>query len=234
MLHAGRVGRTTRSSGFAGLDSAARITNRVDRALERLREYLVKRGITTAAAALGGALTVHAVESVPAGLEISLAAGSVAAAASGSSGLLSNFMLMTKTKIAIGTALMAGIVATPLIIQQHALAALFVARQRTLNALRAGNDSLRRQAELEQSAFVAAVRESPANSVAGLSKADEERTAAIALQNRAFAGATARRVQPGCPSPAASIPGGQTSVTCRGAVFAFSGNHWYSGLSPSR
>lgn len=123
---------------------------------------------------MGGALTVHAVESVPAGLEISLAAGSVAAAASGSSGLLSNFMLMTKTKIAIGTALMAGIVATPLIIQQHALAALFVARQRTLNALRAGNDSLRRQAELEQSAFVAAVRESPANSVAGLSKADEK------------------------------------------------------------
>jgi hypothetical protein len=54
-----------------------------------------------------------------------------------------------------------------------ALTALFVARQWTLNALRAGNHSLRRQAELEQSVRGAAVREFPANSAAGLSEADE-------------------------------------------------------------
>jgi len=109
---------------FAGVGaalgaSAEAARKRVDRALERLRDYLVKRGITTTAAALGGALTAHAIESVPAGLVISLAA----AAASGGGSWLSNLMLMTKTKIAIGTALLTGILATPLMIQQQALAA---------------------------------------------------------------------------------------------------------------
>jgi hypothetical protein len=55
-----------------------------------------------------------------------------------------------------------------------ALAALFVARQRTLNALRAGNDSLRTHVELEQSARGAAVREPAADSAAGLCEADEK------------------------------------------------------------
>jgi RNA polymerase sigma factor (sigma-70 family) len=112
---------------FAGVGealgaSAEAARKRVDRALDRLREHLVKRGITTTAAALGGALAAHAVETVPAGLVISLAAGSAAAAASGGGSWLSNLMLMTKTKIVVGTALVAGILATPLMIQQQALA----------------------------------------------------------------------------------------------------------------
>jgi RNA polymerase sigma factor (sigma-70 family) len=126
---------------FAGVGaalgaSAEAARKRVDRALERLRAYLVKRGITTTAAALGGALTVHAIESVPAGLEISLAAGSATAAALGSGSWLSNLMLMTKTKIAIGTALMAGILAAPLLIQQHALAAARAEQSRLRARLR--------------------------------------------------------------------------------------------------
>ena len=113
---------------FAGVGaalgaSAEAARKRVDRALERLREQLVKRGITTTAAALAGALTAHAVETVPAGLVISLAAGSAVAAASGASGCISNLLFMTKAKIAIGTAVLAGILATPLLIQQHELAA---------------------------------------------------------------------------------------------------------------
>ena len=47
--------------------SAEAARKRVDRALERLREYMVKRGITTTASALGGALTAHAIETVPGG-----------------------------------------------------------------------------------------------------------------------------------------------------------------------
>ncbi|MGD0412739.1 MAG: hypothetical protein ABSC18_13680 [Verrucomicrobiota bacterium] len=54
-----------------------------------------------------------------------------------------------------------------------ALAALFVARQQTLNALRAENDSLRKQVELENSAREAAVPAPPAEPVAGLNDADE-------------------------------------------------------------
>jgi hypothetical protein len=95
---------------FAGVGaalgaSAEAARKRVDRALERLREQLVKRGITTTAAALGGALAAHGVETVPAGLVISLAAGATSAAASGAGSWLSNLMLMTKTKIAISAAL---------------------------------------------------------------------------------------------------------------------------------
>ena len=113
---------------FAGVGaalgaSAEAARKRVDRALERLREQLVKRGITTTAAALGGALAAHAVETVPAGLVISLAASSAGAAAPVAGSWLSNLMLMTKTKIAISAALLVGIVSTPLIIQQQALAA---------------------------------------------------------------------------------------------------------------
>ncbi|MGO8699435.1 MAG: RNA polymerase sigma factor [Limisphaerales bacterium] len=102
--------------------SAEAARKRVDRALERLREYLVKRGITTTSAALGGALMAHAVETVPAGFVVSLAAGSAVAAASGAGSWISNLMFMTNTKIAFGTALLAVILAAPLIIQQQALA----------------------------------------------------------------------------------------------------------------
>ena len=112
---------------FAGVGaalgaSAEAARKRVDRALERLRGHLVKRGISTTAAALGGALAAHAVETVPAGLLVSLAAGSAATAASGAGGWISNLLIMTKTKIAIGAALAAGILAAPLLIQQQALA----------------------------------------------------------------------------------------------------------------
>jgi hypothetical protein len=55
-----------------------------------------------------------------------------------------------------------------------ALAALFAARQRTLHALRAGNDSLRSQIDLDKSARGAAVPDPPTNSVARLNDADEK------------------------------------------------------------
>ena len=54
-----------------------------------------------------------------------------------------------------------------------ALAALFVARQRTLHPLRADNESLRKQVELAESAREAAVPEPTSNSAAGLNDADE-------------------------------------------------------------
>ena len=72
---------------------------------------------------MGGALAAHAVEAVPAGLVISLAAGAAGAAAPGAGAWLSNLLFMTKTKIAIGAVLLAGILATPLIMQQQSLAA---------------------------------------------------------------------------------------------------------------
>ena len=55
-----------------------------------------------------------------------------------------------------------------------ALAALFVTRQRALNTLRADNDSLRKQVDLENSTRAAAVPDPPTNSVARLNDADEK------------------------------------------------------------
>jgi RNA polymerase sigma factor (sigma-70 family) len=109
---------------FAGVGaalgaSAEAARKKVDRALARLRVLLGKRGITTTAAALGGALMAHAIETVPEGFVVSLAAASAA----GGSGWISNLIFMTKTKITIGAALVAGILATSLMIQQHDLAA---------------------------------------------------------------------------------------------------------------
>ena len=55
-----------------------------------------------------------------------------------------------------------------------ALAALFVTRQRTLNALRADNDSLGKQVALEESARGAAVPEPPEEPTPRLNDADEK------------------------------------------------------------
>ena len=55
-----------------------------------------------------------------------------------------------------------------------ALAALFVTRQRTLNALRADNDSLRKQVDSEKTARAAAVPEPPAAPAPRLNDADEK------------------------------------------------------------
>ena len=55
-----------------------------------------------------------------------------------------------------------------------ALAALFVTRQRTLNAVRADNESLRKQVDSENSVRGAAVAEPASNSAARLNDADEK------------------------------------------------------------
>ena len=62
-------------------ENAARM--RVERALEKLRAKLVGRGITTTAAALSAAISVNAVQVVPAGLAATLSSASLAGAATG-------------------------------------------------------------------------------------------------------------------------------------------------------
>lgn len=116
---------------FAGVGEALGASGeaarkRVDRALNRLREHLVKRGITTTAAALGAALSAHAIETVPAGFAAALAATSAAAAsqaaAPATTSWLANLMLMTNTKLVVGGVLVAAALTTPLLFQQKAIA----------------------------------------------------------------------------------------------------------------
>ncbi len=148
---------------FAGVGaalgaSAEAARKRVERALERLRGVLVKRGITSTTAALGGALMAHGVEPLPAEFVASLAAGATVGAAPSAGGWLSNLMLMTKTKIAIG-AVLAGILAMPLMIQQQALAAARFEHSELLARLR-GLATL--AAEIRSSASEVSIPAAPA------------------------------------------------------------------------
>lgn len=73
---------------------------RVERALDKLRGALSRRGITSTSAALASALSGQAQAVVPAGLADSVAAASIAGAAQ-SSGALLLFMAITKTQLSV-------------------------------------------------------------------------------------------------------------------------------------
>jgi RNA polymerase sigma factor (sigma-70 family) len=113
-------------------EDAAR--KRVDRALEKLRGFLSKSGVT--AGALAAALSANAVQVAPVGLATTLASASLAGAAAGAGVTFTFVKLMTMTKLQssiVGAVVIAG-VATPLVIQQQ-------------SKLREENESLRKQAE---------------------------------------------------------------------------------------
>ncbi len=102
-------------------DNAARM--RVDRAIDKLRALLARRGITSSAAALSLALSSQAVSAAPAGLVTTvtgaaLASGSVTAATL-------TFMSLTKLQIAVAGAVLA------------AGAGAFMVQDRNNDALRA-------------------------------------------------------------------------------------------------
>jgi RNA polymerase sigma factor (sigma-70 family) len=129
-------------------EDAARM--RISRALEKLRELLAKRGVTTTAGALSLTLTAHVVEAAPAGLVATItstAVGAVALTAPTPTFVL-HIMASMKSKIALAV-LLAGGVATPLIIQRAAM-----------SRLRVENESL--QARL---ASAQAIQSSPQSSI---------------------------------------------------------------------
>ena len=86
---------------------AARV--RTERALDKLRTLLVRRGITSTATALGAAVSSHAAGSAPAGLASALAAKSFAAASAGA-GVLAHVATFMSMKI-ISTAVVSALVA---------------------------------------------------------------------------------------------------------------------------
>lgn len=84
-------------------DNAARM--RVDRAIDKLRRLLARRGITSGAAALSLALSSQAVIAAPAGLVTTIT--EVTFAAGGTTAATFTFMSMTKLQIAIAAAVVA-------------------------------------------------------------------------------------------------------------------------------
>jgi len=110
---------------------------RVDRALEKLRRLLGKRGVSTSAA-LASVISVSAVQVAPPGLAAALTAASLSGVAATSITIeILEFMAISKVKLAVGTVVVAGLV-TPLVIQYQSQCRL---REQVL-ALRQQLDSM--------------------------------------------------------------------------------------------
>ncbi len=93
---------------------------RVDRALEKLRERLVRRGVTTTAAALSVAISTSAVQVAPAGLAAALTTASLATTAAGTGATLTLLKVMAMTKVQFGvTALVITGAAISLMVQHQ-------------------------------------------------------------------------------------------------------------------
>ncbi len=111
-------------------DNAARM--RVERALEKLRALLAKRGIATTSA-LVATISANAVQVAPTAMAAALAATSITAAGTGTFTLLS---IMNATKLKLGLSTLVIALATTALVTQH----------QAQNRLRAENQSWRRQA----------------------------------------------------------------------------------------
>ncbi|HEX4350465.1 MAG TPA: sigma-70 family RNA polymerase sigma factor [Verrucomicrobiae bacterium] len=121
-------------------EDAAR--KRIHRALEKMRARLVRQGVTTTAASLSAAITVHAVQAAPAGLAATLTSASLAATVGGTIGTLTllKYTIMPKLKFGIISALVVAGIAVPLVIQHQAANKL---REQT-TALQRQNEQLAR------------------------------------------------------------------------------------------
>jgi RNA polymerase sigma factor (sigma-70 family) len=110
---------------------------RVNRAVERLREFLVNRGITIGASGLMVVISANAVQAAPAGLAVTMSAGALLAGTAVSASTLSTattaIVMTTFQKTLITIAIIAGL-ATPLVVQHRAQV-----------KLREEKDSLRQQ-----------------------------------------------------------------------------------------
>jgi RNA polymerase sigma factor (sigma-70 family) len=115
-------------------EDAAR--KRVDRALDKLRGLLARRGVTSTSAALVLVLGANTVAAAPAGMAATIAGAAIAGTAAGTGGTLTILKLMAMSKLKVGliSAVVVAGVATPLVIQNH-----------TQAKLRAENQDLRQQ-----------------------------------------------------------------------------------------
>jgi RNA polymerase sigma factor (sigma-70 family) len=114
-------------------ENAARM--RVERALDKLRRCLARKGVNSAASALAVALSANAITSTPVGFTAGLAGASLAAANAQSTSIPTILKLMASAKLKLGLAavLVAGVAAT------------FMAEHQALLNARNENDSLRRE-----------------------------------------------------------------------------------------
>jgi RNA polymerase sigma factor (sigma-70 family) len=116
-------------------EDAARM--RLGRALDKLRQLLARRGITSTTAALAGLLAQQTVTAAPAGLALNIAGTALASVSVTTTGLTLSAIMATKLKIALATATVIAL-ATPLVMQHRTNVKL---REET-QLLRAQNEQL--------------------------------------------------------------------------------------------
>jgi len=139
--------RAVGSALGVGEDAAQK---RVGRALEKLRTFLSRRGVTLTATTLATTLATEAVVAAPTGLAVSVTATSLAGAAVGTGirATLLKLMATTKLKAGITSAIVVASVVTPLVLQHLTQARLRdqdgALRQRAdqLAMLQAANEQL--------------------------------------------------------------------------------------------
>jgi RNA polymerase sigma factor (sigma-70 family) len=105
-------GRTLRDAGEALSITEDAAQKRVSRALEQMRQFFERRGITIGGSALAGVLSANAVQPAPAGLALAIASGAGAAGAVAALAPAVKFIAMTtlqKTSFALGLTFALGI-----------------------------------------------------------------------------------------------------------------------------
>jgi RNA polymerase sigma factor (sigma-70 family) len=141
---------------FGEIADALRLTEdaarmRVNRALDKLRARLARRGIASTATALSLALTNHAVVAAPASLASAVTSASLAAAPVGATTVASLLSFMSTTKATIGMAVVAIIAAlgtaTYEIRERGAAEATLAAARQDYDALVAKRGDLAQQAQ---------------------------------------------------------------------------------------
>ena len=101
--------------GLGLTENAVRM--RVERALQRLRERLLRRGVSSGAAALALVLTQHTVAAAPSGLAASITSCVLSTSGIAGASTALNLIAMTKIKTAVLWTLVVAGVATPMLIQ---------------------------------------------------------------------------------------------------------------------
>jgi RNA polymerase sigma factor (sigma-70 family) len=153
---------------FADVGARLRLTEnaarmRVDRALDKLHAALVRRGVSSTAAALGTVLANQAGVAAPAGVAASVTGAALAGAATGGgAGAWLAFLTMSKIKIGIVSALVVTVVATG-VVELRANRDL----RAELGALRTSDDEIARLERDNRQLNAALQQLSPNNSEVG-------------------------------------------------------------------
>jgi RNA polymerase sigma factor (sigma-70 family) len=129
--------RDFRSVGHALGSSEEAARKRVDRALDKLRGALKRRGVSLSAAALASLLSASAVSAAPAALVVGITSSALATVAAGGTTAVSILQIMSITKFQVGVvAVVAMALSIPLVVQF-----------RTARQLRAENEALRAEVQ---------------------------------------------------------------------------------------